>query len=91
MNFVGFGDEAIIAALRMSNIGSEILLVGSKPRIGGDPVLFEELRNEENVKIYERARPLEIIGDENGVNTLLFKQIDLCKVARRKLYNSQHH
>lgn len=72
---VGFGDEAIMAALRMTNIASQVYFVASKPKIGGDPNLRAEIENEESISVYEDVRILEISGGSDGnVNQLILKQ-----------------
>ncbi|MHA2252491.1 MAG: FAD-dependent oxidoreductase [Candidatus Kariarchaeaceae archaeon] len=63
---VGFGDEAVQAALRMTSIASHVNMIGTKPRLGADPSLIEELEQIENVSIYRKARPLEIHGGSDG-------------------------
>lgn len=63
---VGFGEEAVLAALRMATMASSVNLVGTKSRIGADHSLIENLESFENVKIFENTRPIEILGGKDG-------------------------
>ncbi|MHA2098690.1 MAG: FAD-dependent oxidoreductase [Candidatus Kariarchaeaceae archaeon] len=60
---VGFGDEAVQAALRMTSIASEVYMVSTKARLGADPTLIQELDAARNATIIENTRPLEILGN----------------------------
>jgi thioredoxin reductase (NADPH) len=60
---IGFGDEAVQAALRMTSIASEVYMVSTKARLGADPSLVQELDAAPNATIIENTKPLEILGN----------------------------
>jgi thioredoxin reductase (NADPH) len=70
---VGFGDEAVLASLRMADIASEVYLISTKARIGADPGLVEEIGSYDNVILYEKSKPIEITGN-GSVEGLIFKE-----------------
>ncbi len=71
---VGFGDEAIQAALRMANIASSVSFLSTKPKFWkADEELVKQLKESINITIYEKIRPLEIIGDGKAVTSFKFK------------------
>ncbi|OLS28756.1 MAG: NADH dehydrogenase [Candidatus Heimdallarchaeota archaeon LC_2] len=69
---VGFGDQAVQAALRMTTIASEVYMVSTKARLGADPALVKELDASPNATIIENTRPLEIMGN-GSVTGLKYK------------------
>lgn len=69
---VGHGNEAALAALRMSELASEVYLVGSRARLGADPILLERLGEMAHVTLFEGMKPLEIAGDGEKVTSFRF-------------------
>ena len=70
---VGFGDEAVLASLRMADIASEVHLISTKTRIGADPNLVDEVESYDNITLYEKTKPLEITGN-GSVEGLVFME-----------------
>lgn len=70
---IGFGDEAVLAALRMSTIASQTYLISSKPRLGADPALVSQLEDIPTCEVIEQSSSLEVLGNENGVNGVKFR------------------
>lgn len=72
---VGHGDEAALAALRMSELASHVFIVGSRPRLGADLVLMDRLGEAANVTIFEGMKPLEVLGDGEKVTGFRFRPL----------------
>ncbi len=82
---VGFGDEAIQAALRMATIASSLSFLSTKPKFGkADVELIRQLKDTENITIYENVRPLEIIGNGKEVTGFKFKHDNEIKTVTVK-------
>ncbi|MFX1535384.1 MAG: FAD-dependent oxidoreductase [Promethearchaeota archaeon] len=71
---VGVGTEALKAALRMSSIASSVTLLLTQKSSKEDSELIQELKPSGNVTIFEKAKPLEVLGGEDGnVSGLTFQ------------------
>ena len=70
---VGFGEEAVQAALRMTSIASKVYLISTKARLGADSGLIDELDAIPNVNIYVNSKAIEILGNEDGVTGFRFR------------------
>ncbi len=82
---VGHGNEAARAALRMASIASHVYVLATKPRLGGDLELMNELEAASNVDLFEGTRPLEIVGGPDGnVNGIVFKHESFTKQLKVK-------
>ncbi len=69
---VGHGNEAALAALRMSELASHVYVIGSRARLGAEPILMERLGDLSHVTIFEGMKPLEIVGDGEKVTSFRF-------------------
>ncbi|MCE7735998.1 MAG: FAD-dependent oxidoreductase [Candidatus Heimdallarchaeota archaeon] len=70
---VGFGDEAVQAALRMTSIASKVSLISTKARLGADSSLVDELDSNPNVDLFENSKAIEIFGNDDGVTGFKFR------------------
>ncbi|MFX1254918.1 MAG: FAD-dependent oxidoreductase [Promethearchaeota archaeon] len=64
---VGVVTEALKAALRMSTIASSVTLLLTQQSSKEDSELIQELKSADNVTIFQKAKPLEVLGGENDV------------------------
>jgi thioredoxin reductase len=78
---VGGGNEAAVAALRLSTIASSVDLV-TLPQRGADPFLQARLDQAENIRQFPNARPRRISGDAEGVTALHLQTIGQGSLTR---------
>ncbi len=65
---VGFGNEAAVAALRLSTIARRVDLIAVRPRLGADALLQERLDEAANIAQFANVEVREITGDDGGVS-----------------------
>ena len=70
---VGFGNEAALAALRMSTLAKTVDLIAVRPRLGADPLLQERLDEAKTISQFVNVEVKEIIGDASGVTGIRFQ------------------
>ncbi|HEX8682042.1 MAG TPA: FAD-dependent oxidoreductase [Ardenticatenaceae bacterium] len=72
---VGHGNEAALAALRMSELASHVDLVSNRARLGAEPRLMDRLTETSNLTVYEGMKPVEIAGDGEKVTAFRFRPL----------------
>lgn len=72
---IGGGNSAIEEAVFVAKIVKEIHIVHRNENFRADESLMEELRNSPNVIFHLNAIPVEVFGDQNGVTSILIKNI----------------
>ena len=70
---VGGGNTAVEEALYLSNICSKVTLVHRRDELRAEKILQKRLFAKENINIIWNNVISEILGDENGVNSLKIK------------------
>ena len=70
---IGGGNTAVEEALYLSNICSKVTLVHRRDELRAEKILQKRLFAKENVNIIWNNVISEILGDENGVNSLKIK------------------
>ena len=70
---IGGGNTAVEEALYLSNICSKVTLVHRRDELRAEKILQKRLFAKENINIIWNNVISEILGDENGVNSLKIK------------------
>ena len=76
---IGGGNTAVEEALYLSNICSKVTLVHRRDELRAEKILQKRLFAKENINIIWNNVISEILGDENGVNSLKIKDKNLDK------------
>ena len=71
---IGGGNTAVEEALYLSNICSKVTLVHRRDELRAEKILQKRLFAKENINIIWNNVISEILGDENGVNSLKIKE-----------------
>ncbi|MGM0365916.1 MAG: NAD(P)/FAD-dependent oxidoreductase [Actinomycetota bacterium] len=70
---IGAGNHALYSAIQLESIASHVYVLNPETKLGGKQKLIEELEQSSRVTIINKARVLEITGDQL-VNGLRYKQ-----------------
>ena len=70
---IGGGNTAVEEALYLSNICSKVTLIHRRDELRAEKILQERLFAKENINVIWNNIVSEILGDENGVNSLEIK------------------
>ncbi|MDC3141803.1 thioredoxin-disulfide reductase [Alphaproteobacteria bacterium] len=70
---IGGGNTAVEEALYLSNICSKVTLIHRRDELRAEKILQERLFAKENINVIWNNIVSEILGDENGVNSLKIK------------------
>jgi alkyl hydroperoxide reductase subunit F len=70
---IGGGNSGVEAAIDLSGIVGEIVLIEFNPELKADKILVDKLKSLKNVSIITNAQPSEFKGDGQKMNTLLYK------------------
>ena len=70
---IGGGNTAVEEALYLSNICSKVTLVHRRDELRAEKILQKRLFSKDNINIIWNNEVSEILGDENGVNSLKIK------------------
>ena len=70
---IGGGNTAVEEALYLSNICSKVILIHRRDKLRAEKILQERLFAKENINVIWNNVVSEILGDENGVNSLEIK------------------
>tara|TARA_A100001015_G_scaffold212440_1_gene238246 strand:- start:101 stop:1036 length:936 start_codon:yes stop_codon:yes gene_type:complete len=70
---IGGGNTAVEEALYLSNICSKVILIHRRDKLRAEKILQERLFAKENIDVIWNNVVSEILGDENGVNSLEIK------------------
>ncbi len=70
---IGGGNTAVEEALYLSNICSKVILIHRREELRAEKILQERLFAKENINVIWNNVVSEILGDENGVNSLEIK------------------
>ncbi len=70
---IGGGNTAVEEALYLSNICSKVTLIHRRDELRAEKILQERLFVKENINVIWNNIVSEILGDENGVNSLEIK------------------
>ena len=76
---IGGGNTAVEEALYLSNICSKVTLIHRRDELRAEKILQNRLFAKDNVHIIWNSEVSEILGDENGVDSLEIKAVDLNK------------
>ena len=67
---IGGGNTAVEEALYLSNICKSVILIHRREELRAEKILQQRLFAKKNVKIMWNKKVVEILGDENGVNSI---------------------
>ncbi len=67
---IGGGNTAVEEALYLSNICKSVILIHRREELRAEKILQHRLFAKKNVKIMWNKKVIEILGDENGVNSI---------------------
>ena len=67
---IGGGNTAVEEALYLSNICKSVILIHRREELRAEKILQQRLFAKKNVKIMWNKKVIEILGDENGVNSI---------------------
>jgi thioredoxin reductase (NADPH) len=76
---IGGGNTAVEEALYLSNICSKVTLIHRRDELRAEKILQKRLFAKDNIDIIWDNEVSEILGDENGVDSLEIKPVDLNK------------
>ena len=76
---IGGGNTAVEEALYLSNICSKVTLIHRRDELRAEKILQKRLFAKDNIDIIWDNEVSEILGDENGVDSLKIKPVDLNK------------
>ena len=76
---IGGGNTAVEEALYLSNICSKVTLIHRRDELRAEKILQNRLFAKDNIDIIWDNEVSEILGDENGVDSLEIKTVDLNK------------
>lgn len=76
---IGGGNTAVEEALYLSNICSKVILIHRRDELRAEKILQKRLFAKDNIDIIWNNEVSQILGDENGVDSLEIKAVDLNK------------
>jgi len=76
---IGGGNTAVEEALYLSNICSKVTLIHRRDELRAEKILQKRLFAKDNIDIIWNNEVSQILGDENGVDSLEIKAVDLNK------------
>ena len=82
---IGGGNTAVEEALYLSNICSKVTLIHRRDELRAEKILQERLFAKENISVIWNNIVSEILGDENGVNSLEIKDKNSAKTETIKV------
>ena len=74
---IGGGNTAVEEALYLSNICSKVTLIHRRDELRAEKILQQRLFAKDNIDIIWNNEVSEILGNENGVDSLEIKAVDL--------------
>jgi len=82
---IGGGNTAVEEALYLSNICSKVKLIHRRDELRAEKILQKRLFAKDNIDIIWNNEVSEILGDENGVDSLQIKAVDKNKTKTIKV------
>lgn len=70
---IGGGNSGVEAAIDLSQIVGEVVLIEYNSELKADQILVDKLKSQPNVSIITNAKTTEMIGDGTKINTLAYE------------------